>query len=83
MSNISVSFLQASKDELLQTPLENSLKWAEKGDFTNVSKSFMPSRAESLSFAALQPVASKLFDTDQNLHFFRFLQNMWSACFLC
>jgi hypothetical protein len=57
----SISFLQASKDELLQTPLENSLKWAEKRNFTKVSESFMPSKAESLSFAALQPVTSMFF----------------------
>lgn len=50
--------LRTSKDELLQTPLENALQWAEKGVVQDVAKSFVPSRAESLSFAALQPVTS-------------------------
>lgn len=50
--------LRTSKDELLQTPLENSLQWAEKELVQDLAKNFVPSKAESLSFAALQPVTS-------------------------
>lgn len=50
--------LRTSKDEFLQTPLENALQWAEKGVVQVAAKSFVPSKAESLSFAALQPVTS-------------------------
>lgn len=49
--------LRTSKDELLQTPLENSLRWAEKGVVEDGANGFLPSRAESFSFAPLQPVA--------------------------
>lgn len=48
--------LRASKLELLQTPLENALHWAEKGVVEGVGKSFLPCKAESFSFAPLQPV---------------------------
>eukprot|EP00250_Pteridium_aquilinum_P004907 c15086_g1_i1 orf=30-977(+) len=50
--------LRTSKDELLQTPLENALQWVEKGVVQDPAKSFVPSKAESLSFASLQPVTS-------------------------
>lgn len=50
--------LRTSKDELLQTPLENALQWAEKGTIHESARSFVPSKAESLSFAPLQPVTS-------------------------
>lgn len=53
---IGICLFQASKLELLQTPLENALHWAEKGVVEGVGKSFLPCKAESFSFAPLQPV---------------------------
>ncbi|XP_058089895.1 uncharacterized protein LOC131236616 isoform X4 [Magnolia sinica] len=52
-----VKFVQASKDELLQTPLANSLRWAEKERIVDCDIAFIPSLAERVSFAALQPVS--------------------------
>ncbi|XP_058089892.1 uncharacterized protein LOC131236616 isoform X1 [Magnolia sinica] len=49
--------LKASKDELLQTPLANSLRWAEKERIVDCDIAFIPSLAERVSFAALQPVS--------------------------
>ncbi|KAK1276726.1 hypothetical protein QJS04_geneDACA010005 [Acorus gramineus] len=47
--------LKPSKDEPLQTPHQNSLKWAER-EIVDCNKAFIPEVAERLSFAALQPV---------------------------
>lgn len=48
--------LKTSKDEQLQTPLWNSLRWAQKDDFLDCNKEFLPRLAERISFAALQPL---------------------------
>ncbi|KAH7280778.1 hypothetical protein KP509_36G014100 [Ceratopteris richardii] len=50
--------LRGSKDELLQTPLANSLQWAENGTVHEKAIGFVPCKAESLSFVPLQPVTS-------------------------
>lgn len=49
--------LKASKDESLQTQITNSLRWAEKESSIYCEESFIPSLAERLSFAGLQPVS--------------------------
>ncbi|XP_026454870.1 uncharacterized protein LOC113356077 [Papaver somniferum] len=49
--------LKASKDESLQTQITNSLRWAEKESSIYCDESFIPSLAERLSFAGLQPVS--------------------------
>ncbi|CAM6129406.1 unnamed protein product [Calypogeia fissa] len=46
-----------SNEELLQTPLERALQWAETGEADEIAGSYQPSREERVSFAALQPVA--------------------------
>ncbi|XP_068648659.1 uncharacterized protein [Aristolochia californica] len=48
--------LKTSKDELLQTCLTNSLRWAEKEPLVDCDKAFIPTLPERISFAALQPV---------------------------
>ncbi|KAG9457137.1 hypothetical protein H6P81_001645 [Aristolochia fimbriata] len=52
-----VKLKQTSKDELLQTRLSNSLRWAEKEPQVDCDKSFIPTSPERISFAALQPVS--------------------------
>ncbi|MCL7039961.1 hypothetical protein MKW94_005122 [Papaver nudicaule] len=49
--------LKASKNESLQTQITNSLRWAEKESSIYCDESFIPSVAERLSFAGLQPVS--------------------------
>ncbi|CAM6094190.1 unnamed protein product [Calypogeia fissa] len=49
--------LKVSNEELLQTPLERALQWAETGEADEIAGSYQPSREERVSFAALQPVA--------------------------
>ncbi|KAJ9675924.1 hypothetical protein PVL29_024746 [Vitis rotundifolia] len=48
--------LKAPKEELLQTCIANSLMWAEKEPSVDCDEAFVPSLAERISFAALQPV---------------------------
>ncbi|KAK1299557.1 hypothetical protein QJS10_CPB13g00882 [Acorus calamus] len=63
---------QPSKDEPLQTPHQNSLKWAER-EIVDCNKAFIPEVAERLSFAALQPVvgstASELLELQREKMF--------------
>ncbi|CAN8314245.1 unnamed protein product [Cochlearia groenlandica] len=49
--------LKAPKDAPLQTPLLNSLTWAEDDQPLECDESFFPSLQERLSFAAFQPVS--------------------------
>ncbi|XP_024517619.1 uncharacterized protein LOC112341551 isoform X2 [Selaginella moellendorffii] len=49
--------LKTSKDELLQTPLQRALEWAERANFGENLSYFVPNREERLSFAALQPIS--------------------------
>ncbi|KAJ6797379.1 Uncharacterized protein M6B38_216875 [Iris pallida] len=49
--------LKASKDELLQTRIKNSLTWAEREVSAVIDQTFIPEVAERLSFAAFQPVS--------------------------
>ncbi|XP_034676181.1 uncharacterized protein LOC117906990 isoform X1 [Vitis riparia] len=48
--------LKAPKEELLQTCIAKSLTWAEKEPSVDCDEAFVPSLAERISFAALQPV---------------------------
>lgn len=48
--------LKAPKEELLQTCIAKSLMWAEKEPSVDCDEAFVPSLAERISFAALQPV---------------------------
>lgn len=48
---------QASKNELLQTRIKNSLAWAEREVYEDCDQAFIPNLAERLSFAALQTVS--------------------------
>lgn len=50
-------YYQTAKEVPLLTPLEKALQWAEKGEPDSIVESFVPSREERLSFAALQPIA--------------------------
>ena len=50
---------QAPKEELLQTCIAKSLMWAEKEPSVDCDEAFVPSLAERISFAALQPVTGK------------------------
>ncbi|KAA8538690.1 hypothetical protein F0562_028329 [Nyssa sinensis] len=50
--------LKAPKEALLQTQIANSLMWAEKEPSLDCDKAFIPSFAERVSFAALQPVSA-------------------------
>ncbi|XP_059073001.1 uncharacterized protein LOC131040363 isoform X4 [Cryptomeria japonica] len=59
--------LKTLKDEQLQTPLWNSLRWAEKEDFLDYNKTFVPRLAERISFAALQPVVGATVSEIQGL----------------
>lgn len=45
----------------MQTQITNSLVWAEKQITLDCIKDFVPSVAERVSFAALQPVSGKTF----------------------
>lgn len=47
--------LKTSGDEPLQTPLERAIQWAEKAGAEGPGASYVPQRAERLSFAAMQP----------------------------
>lgn len=49
--------LKATKESLLQTRIANSLTWAEKEPSEDCDEAFVPSLAERVSFAALQPVS--------------------------
>ncbi|XP_008803882.1 uncharacterized protein LOC103717332 [Phoenix dactylifera] len=49
--------LKASKNELLQTRIKNSLAWAERGVYEDCDQAFIPNLAERLSFGALQTVS--------------------------
>ncbi|XP_010932560.1 uncharacterized protein [Elaeis guineensis] len=49
--------LKASKNELLQTRIKNSLAWAEREVYEDCDQAFIPNLAERLSFAALQTVS--------------------------
>ncbi|XP_059590618.1 uncharacterized protein LOC100244294 isoform X6 [Vitis vinifera] len=51
--------LKAPKEELLQTCIAKSLMWAEKEPSVDCDEAFVPSLAERISFAALQPVTGK------------------------
>ncbi|XP_077231589.1 ATP-dependent protease La (LON) domain protein isoform X6 [Tasmannia lanceolata] len=53
--------LRDSKDELLQTPLTSSLRWAEKELLIDCYKSFIPTLVERISFSALQPITDSTF----------------------
>lgn len=48
---------QAPKEAPLQTQIANSLMWAEKELLVDCDEAFIPSLAERVSFAALQPVS--------------------------
>ncbi|KAG6751059.1 hypothetical protein POTOM_045576 [Populus tomentosa] len=52
---------KAPKEELLQTCIANSLTWAEKEPSLECDQSFIPSPAERISFAAFQPITSKIY----------------------
>ncbi|XP_024533418.1 uncharacterized protein LOC112347187 isoform X3 [Selaginella moellendorffii] len=56
-SSLEAFLLQTSKDELLQTPLQRALEWAERANFGENLSYFVPNREERLSFAALQPIS--------------------------
>ncbi|CBI39346.3 unnamed protein product, partial [Vitis vinifera] len=62
--------LKAPKEELLQTCIAKSLMWAEKEPSVDCDEAFVPSLAERISFAALQPVTgstqSELLDSPFN-----------------
>ncbi|XP_062173659.1 uncharacterized protein LOC133879131 [Alnus glutinosa] len=47
---------QAPNEALLQTHITNSLLWAEREPSFECDKAFIPSAAECVSFAALQPI---------------------------
>ncbi|XP_042507193.1 uncharacterized protein LOC122083447 isoform X2 [Macadamia integrifolia] len=49
--------LKASKDELLQTHIINSLRWAEKQPSLGCDEAFFPLLPERMSFVAFQPVS--------------------------
>ncbi|KAJ4966364.1 hypothetical protein NE237_018213 [Protea cynaroides] len=49
--------LKASKDELLQTHIINSLRWAEKQLAIDCDEAFFPLLPERMSFVAFQPVS--------------------------
>ncbi|XP_043711594.1 uncharacterized protein LOC122660377 isoform X2 [Telopea speciosissima] len=49
--------LKASKDELLQTHIINSLRWAEKQPSIDCDEAFFPLLPERMSFVAFQPVS--------------------------
>lgn len=49
--------LKDFKDEPLQTHLTNSVRWAEKEMTLDCNETFVPTLAERMSFAALQPVS--------------------------
>ncbi|CAN1159563.1 hypothetical protein LINPERHAP2_LOCUS22789 [Linum perenne] len=49
--------LKAPKDEILQTRLSNSLAWAGREPALECDGAFIPSLAERVSFAPLQPVS--------------------------
>ncbi|XP_030527952.1 uncharacterized protein LOC115739139 [Rhodamnia argentea] len=49
--------LKAPKEALLQTHTANSLRWSENTPSVGCDESFIPSLAERVSFAALQPVS--------------------------
>ncbi|XP_050212763.1 uncharacterized protein LOC126664424 isoform X2 [Mercurialis annua] len=49
--------LKAPKEALLQTRIANSLTWAEKEPSLECDRAFVPSLAERISFAALQPIS--------------------------
>ncbi|CAL1409939.1 unnamed protein product [Linum trigynum] len=61
--------LKPRKDELLQTRLANALWWAEKELELDCDEAFVPSLAERISFAALQPISgssqSELYNLQQ------------------
>lgn len=48
---------QESKDEPLQTRVKNSVSWAEREMLADCFEAFVPTLAERMSFAALQPVS--------------------------
>jgi hypothetical protein len=52
---------QTARTELLQTPLEGALQWAEKGEPDQQIQAFVPGREERFSYAALQPVSGILW----------------------
>ncbi|KAH8949104.1 hypothetical protein BDL97_10G013400 [Sphagnum fallax] len=49
--------IKTARTELLQTPLEGALQWAEKGEPDQQIQAFVPGREERFSYAALQPVS--------------------------
>ncbi|XP_019180772.1 PREDICTED: uncharacterized protein LOC109175862 isoform X1 [Ipomoea nil] len=49
--------LKAPKEELLQTMTANSIGWVKKASLLDCDSNFIPSMAELVSFAALQPVS--------------------------
>ncbi|KAJ7949661.1 ATP-dependent protease La (LON) domain protein [Quillaja saponaria] len=49
--------IKAPKQTLLQTRIANSLMWAERGPSLELDEAFIPSMAELVAFAALQPVS--------------------------
>ncbi|KAL5993146.1 hypothetical protein ACLOJK_014068 [Asimina triloba] len=57
--------LKVPKDEPLQTPIINSLRWAENELIIDCDKAFIPSLAERISFAALQPVSVAMDRNDK------------------
>ncbi|XP_019180773.1 PREDICTED: uncharacterized protein LOC109175862 isoform X2 [Ipomoea nil] len=52
--------LKAPKEELLQTMTANSIGWVKKASLLDCDSNFIPSMAELVSFAALQPVSGML-----------------------
>ncbi|KAB1204748.1 hypothetical protein CJ030_MR8G027405 [Morella rubra] len=52
--------LKAPNEALLQTHITNSLLWAEKDPSLECDEAFIPSFAERVSFAALQPITGKM-----------------------
>ncbi|XP_059630966.1 uncharacterized protein LOC132273878 isoform X3 [Cornus florida] len=49
--------LKAPKEVLLQTQIADALMWAKKGPSLDCDEAFIPSFAERLCFAALQPIS--------------------------
>nr|XP_019708765.1 uncharacterized protein LOC105053184 isoform X3 [Elaeis guineensis] len=57
LHSLQIKLKVASKNELLQTRIKNSLAWAEREVYEDCDQAFIPNLAERLSFAALQTVS--------------------------
>ncbi|KAK6940345.1 hypothetical protein RJ641_029876, partial [Dillenia turbinata] len=59
VTNLSSKVSEAPRDEKLQTNAANSLMWSEQEPSINCDDTFVPSLAERISFASLQPISGK------------------------